>query len=178
MELNGHHVLFKTEHGSNLYGLAHAGSDEDFYTVVSTVRNRRAKYAKQTIVDGIDSMVVDLPTWLNMCVSGVPQALEAMFSQKVIHSEIEPFRAGYVVSYGIAERYLRTIKSFTAEPDYKKNRHGVRLALNLNTALREGRFNPTLSDDEKVFIEELMLTYPDVEQLQQVATGLALDLDR
>lgn len=63
-------ILFKTIHGSRLYGLNHAESDEDFYTVVSRPRGRKYNWAKQSIVDGLDSVVIDFPTWLRLCEKG------------------------------------------------------------------------------------------------------------
>lgn len=76
-------TLFKTVHGSRLYGLSHANSDEDYYTVVTKRpsdtrfgRQTRARYAKQKINGNEDSMVVDFGTWVEQCRSGVPQALE------------------------------------------------------------------------------------------------------
>lgn len=158
-------TLFKTVHGSRLYGLAHAGSDEDFYTVVTKKpadtrigRQTRARYAKQKITGDEDSMVVDFGTWVEMCRAGVPQALEAMFSQMPIGDDrIADFRAGFRVGTEIYERYYRTIKSFALQEDegIKKRRHALRLALNLNEMARTGRFNPTLSAEDARYITSM-----------------------
>jgi predicted nucleotidyltransferase len=154
-------VLFKTIHGSRLYGLSHAGSDNDYYTVVtkksySGKGQGKARYAKQTIVDSEDSMVVDFGTWVEMCKSGVPQALEAMFSPLALHDDIADFRTSFRVGTGVYERYFRTIKSFAlAEDDtIKKRRHALRLALNLAEIGRTGRFNPTLSAADAAYITD------------------------
>lgn len=147
-------VLFKTVHGSRLYGLAHKDSDHDFYTVVSKVKRVKAKYAKQTIHDGVDSMVVDFGTWLMQVENGVPQACEAMFSQMPLVDNLPGFRQGYRLGTEVYARYLRTIKSFALneEEDYdfafKKRRHALRLACNLNDIGRYGRFNPTLDEND------------------------------
>lgn len=139
-------VLFKTPHGSHLYGLNHEGSDEDFYTVVAPVKRRKYKYSKQTIHDGVDSVVVDLGTWLRLCEKGVPQALEAMFSTAPIVDEIAELRASYVAgSVPVRETYARTITNFVMSDEFKRRRHAVRLAFNLNDLLRYGKFNPCLS---------------------------------
>lgn len=150
-------TLFKTVHGSRLYGLAHAGSDEDFYTVVTkqpyTGRGQgKARYAKQTIVGEEDMMLLDFGTWLEQCRSGVPQALEAMFSQQASEDSIAPFRAGYRAGTEVYARYFRTIKSFALQEEFKKKRHALRLALNLNEMARTGRFNPTLSPEDAAYI--------------------------
>lgn len=149
-------VLFKTVHGSRLYGLAHAGSDEDFYTVIAKPqrdtrfgKQTKARYAKQTILDGEDSVVVDFGTWVEQCKSGVPQALEAMFSDMAVVDNIAEFRKSFRAGSGVADRYFRTIKSFSySDRDpFKRKRHALRLALNLNELGQTGRFNPTLSPE-------------------------------
>ena len=155
-------VLFKTVHGSRLYGLAHAGSDEDFYTVVTKKqtdtrfgKQTRARYAKQKIDGNEDSMVVDFGTWVEMCRSGVPQALEAMFSQMPVGDDrIASFRRSFRAGPEAWERYYRTIKSFALQDDdtIKKRRHALRLALNLNEMARTGRFNPTLSEEDARYV--------------------------
>lgn len=157
-------VLFKTVHGSRLYGLAHAGSDEDFYTVVTKKpvdirynRQERIKYAKQKITGDEDSMVVDFGTWVEMCKNGVPQALEAMFSEMAMEDRIKEFRESFVCGTQVYERYFRTIKSFALAEDegIKKRRHALRLALNLKELTERGRFNPTLSPEDVSWITDM-----------------------
>lgn len=166
-------VLFKTVHGSHLYGLAHDESDNDFYTVLDKVKNAKARYAKQTIVDGEDSMVVDFGTWLGMCVNGVPQALEAMFSDSPLVDDISHFRRGFRVGTGAWERYLRTITSFTLTQDHKRKRHGLRLALNMYDFTRTGRFNPRLSPNEIDFVTDY--AHKDTDVVYGMAMNIALD---
>lgn len=167
-------ILFKTVHGSHLYGLAHEGSDNDFYTVLDKQKNARAKYARQKIYsDGTDSMVVDFGTWLMQCESGVPQALEAMFSQSAMIDEIPEFRAGYQVRTSAAPRYLRTITSFCYTQDFKRKRHGLRLALNMYDFSHTGRFNPLLSDNEADFVTEN--AKKDCDAVYALAMSIALD---
>lgn len=152
-------MLFKTVHGSRLYGLHHAGSDEDFYTVYTKVptlgKQVKSKYSKQTIVDGVDTMALDLGTWLGQCQMGVPQALEAMFSELPIMDDISHLRRSYrATGAEVQARYLRTIKSFCLAEEFKKKRHGLRLALNLQELMRTGRFNPTLSPVDIEFVSD------------------------
>lgn len=144
-------TLFKTLHGSHLYGLATPSSDTDYFTVVtkndSTTAHTRKRYARQSIVDGIDSTVVDLGTFLIGCEKGVPQFLEAMFSPEAIGDDnITDLRAGYRVGSGVYDTYLRTMKSFAMSDTYKTKRHALRLALNMWEMRATGRFNPRLSD--------------------------------
>lgn len=145
-------LLFKTVHGSRLYRLAHENSDLDYYQVVETKRNRKARYAKQSIIDGVDTTTVDFGTWVNMCQSGVPQACEAMFSSMAVVDEISEFRNAFRIGPGVRDKYFRTIDNFLTEPDFKRNRHALRLTLNLRDALRYGRFNPTLSARAAVWV--------------------------
>ena len=167
-------MLFKTVHGSHLYGLSHKASDEDFYVVVNTRRNRKAKYARQNISDGVDTTTVDLGTWVNMCVSGVPQAMEAMFSQMPVFEAdgVAEFRNAFRWGDACADRYWRTIDNFLAEKDFKKNRHGLRLALNMRDGGRYGRFNPTLNPNDA-----LLITYYskhlELEELRDKAFSMA-----
>lgn len=173
-------VLFKTVHGSRLYGLVHENSDEDFYTVVTKRnadhrygRQERARYAKQTIVGDEDTMLVDFGTWVEMCKSGVPQALEAMFSEMAVEDKIAEFREGFRAGTGVVDRYLRTIKSFAySEVDpFKRKRHALRLALNLNELLKTGRFNPTLSPVQANVISNM--AHRDADEVYAIALFLA-----
>lgn len=146
-------ILFRTIHGSKLYNLDHKDSDTDYYTVIPTRPRRRKKYAKQTIKDGLDSMVIDLSTFRVYCDMGVPQALEALFSPVPEVDHIDDFRNSYRIDTGaVVERYRRTIKSFSNGEDFKKRRHALRLALNLTEAVETGRFNPRLSPADVVFV--------------------------
>lgn len=148
-------MLFKTIHGSHLYGLAHEHSDLDFFTVVYKVKTNKKKYARQSIVDGVDTTTLDLGTWLHYCEMGVPQALEAMFSQKAVYDDLGPLRTQYRAGTQTWSRYLRTIKSFAMEDDFKHKRHALRLALNLHDLMRTGRFNPTLTGEQVVKINQI-----------------------
>jgi len=166
-------VLFKTIHGSHLYGLSHAESDEDFYTVVDKVKTKRAKWAKQKIVGTEDTMMLDFGTWVGQCQLGVPQALEAMFSQMALVDELAEFRAAFRVSTGASERYLRTITNFCMTQDPKRKRHGLRLALNMYDFQEHGRFNPTLTPNEADWATEV--AKKDCDTVYATAKSVALD---
>jgi hypothetical protein len=173
-------VLFKTKHGSLLYGLAHADSDEDWFTVVTkkdgTTNHTRKRYATHVIVDGQDSVVVDFGTWLVGCVSGVPQFCEAMMSQEPVVDKIAEFRANYVFGAGVYEKYMRTIKSFALSEDegIKKRRHALRLALNLQSIGRYGKFNPRLSQSDIDYITRM--AHKSHEDVYGLAMCLAYDV--
>lgn len=153
-------TLFRTIHGSHLYGLAHEGSDEDYYEVVADNPTVQTRYSRQTIRDGIDTTLVDLSTWLHYVDMGVPQACEAMFSTKADIDLLGDLRASYRLTSQSWDRYLRTALSFVANiEDFKRVRHGVRLALNLYSIRERGRFDPTLTPGE-------------IERINQVAANI------
>lgn len=168
-------ILFRTIHGSRLYGMDHIGSDWDYYTVVDKVKNPRPKYASQTIVDNQDSMVVDFGTWVDMCKSGVPQAVEAMFSDMATVDRITEFRTSFYVGPTAHERYLRTIRSFaySDKDTFKRKRHALRLAYNFVDLKRYGRFNPTLAKDR--FEEISKKAQQDKDSVYGFAMALAED---
>lgn len=139
--------LLKTIHGSTLYGLNHSASDEDYYVVVPS-RSIGRKVRRQSIVDDIDTVVVDFKTFTRMAEEGAPQALEAMFSRETVSEYFEPYRTKYYASSSdVVHRYLRTMKAFVLKDEdsvFKKRRHALRLAYNLEELLYTGRFNPKL----------------------------------
>lgn len=166
-------MLFKTVHGSHLYNLAHEGSDHDYFTVRANRPKKRARYAKQKIHDSEDTLVMDFSTWLQSCVKGVPQALEAMFSEMALYDDIKEFREGYRVGTQVYETYLRTITNFVHAQDHKRKRHALRLAFNLYDLRRYGRFNPTLSNNLVDFITDV--AHKDTDAVYAYAMNIALD---
>lgn len=150
--------LLRTVHGSHLYGLNHAGSDLDYFMVYE------GKFkTEQTIVDGLDSVVMSLDSFLLRASSGSPQSLEAMFSRKAEVDALE-LREGFRVDSALARQvYSRTIRAF-AHGDLKRQRHAIRLTLNLNDLVESGRFDPALSDEQRAFVLDLSdeLEYDDL----------------
>lgn len=145
-------VLLRTVSGSHLYGLAHAGSDLDYYEVVDTNPTVRRSYSRQTIADGIDTTTVALSTWLRQVDAGVPQACEAMMAPSPEIDLMPHLRNSFVFGSAVWSRYLQTIKSHayvdvgTPEHILKRKRHALRYAWNLKEMRHTGRFNPTLSE--------------------------------
>lgn len=168
-------VLFKTIHGSRLYGLHHDASDHDYYTVVTKLPQQRARYARQHIGPDGDSVTVDIGTWLMQCEKGVPQALEAMFSRQPIVDNIEALRAGYRVGTGVLDTYLRTIDSFARANDAKRRRHAVRLAINCAQLRACGRMDPTLDQELRDYVHRLERVYPG-ETLGELARQIAFEV--
>jgi len=169
-------LIFKTPHGSHLYGLNHADSDEDFYSVyrreVKRTNHTRYKWAKQSIVDGVDTVRVDFGTWVRWCDKGVPQALEAMFSPVPIVDEISAYRAAYRVGItNMRDTYYRTMDNFVQEGSIKRKRHALRLFLNLRQANRYGRFNPRLTARQKFWVEQVAQRFDDETVLRLVLSN-------
>lgn len=137
--------VFRTVHGSYLYGLAHSGSDRDTFIVTFEDSGR----ARQSITGDDDTVRVGWRTFLSLAASGSHQSCEALFStQKEWTPEglaLLPLIEGMRVTGGeVAYKYERTIRKF-AHGDFKKRRHAARLSLNLIGLRTQGRFDPTLS---------------------------------
>ena len=141
-----------TPHGSHLYGLAHAGSDNDTFEVWLGRRTR------QSMQGADDVLRVSYDDFLKGVAKGVPQFLEALYSpyktvDRLDHLSLHP-------SYWTTvNTYLRTIKSFwrddpTAPRDFKLRRHSARLALNLQEFMEKGYFNPVLDATGREWCEQ------------------------
>lgn len=141
-------LLLRTMHVSWLYNLNHAGSDMDFYEVYSG-KGR----AKQTIVDGIDTVRISYDYFMHQCQKGVPQALEALYSQEKTVDKI-PFitKSFNPTNTEVYKTYVRTIKNFWAHSDLKRKRHAIRLSINLSDIKQYGKFNPSTSLIERSYI--------------------------
>ena len=149
----GKKIVFKTVHGSRLYGLSHKDSDEDYYVVTDDADGKLRPL--QTIVDGIDTMRLSFSAFEKMAIKGVPQVLEAMFSKLTTGDPIEAYRKGYRASDPqVVDTYMRTIKNFALSEHFKRRRHAIRLVMNLNDILRTERFDPTLTPEEAILITQ------------------------
>lgn len=184
--------VLTTLHGSRLYGLHHANSDNDTYTVyVGASRN----FAKQSVNGSEDVTRLGLDSFISQVFRGVPQALEALFSPYAeFHPSYEAFFKSYRVGASeMAMRYRRTVQNFCFEPlvkdedgntdeslprvahaDFKRRRHGFRLALNLSEGLREGRFHPVLTEPQKAFVNANAEVTDDYEERVLQVLGTAL----
>lgn len=152
-------VLLETIHGSKLYGLNHANSDDDSYIVTPTVRTKKALNAKHKIDGNLDVVTVDFASFVQMSENGVPQALETMFSRKTESPFFEDYRTSWFASDPrVIDRYVRTIHRFSMDDSDKQEkyrRHALRLSLNLDQLVYTGRFNPTLSENDVRLVKRL-----------------------
>lgn len=146
-------------HGSRLYGLAHENSDIDLYNIYAfNYKNYRPrKQSSQTITDKKDINCISLDKFNLLVFKGVPQALEALFSPPEFWLEYD--KKWVEISDGlqlqinnhmstILDTYRRTIINFMQKDDFKKNRHGFRLLINMSNLKLSKRFNPCLAANQ------------------------------
>lgn len=160
-------LIFETIHGSHLYNLAHEGSDRDMYYVFSDSRR-----ARQSVHGDDDVVRVGWDDFLDKALSGSHQSLEALFSPvKVWHDErYRPYIENIIVPAGpVRGKYMRTIKKF-AYSDFKRRRHALRLALNLQELTVHGRFNPQLDPMTADIISTIADAY-EGDRLYDYAVG-------
>jgi hypothetical protein len=144
-------VLFSTPHGSHLYGMAHAGSDRDIFTVTAST----SRTARQTISGGDDVTEMGFAIFAEYAKLGSLQSLEAMFSPMATVDAFPAFRASfYADGTRVMDRYVKKVRQFAREPKFKSRRHALRLLLNLRDLQRYGRFDPRLSERQIEMITE------------------------
>lgn len=162
--------LFRTEHGSHLYGLANENSDRDIFIVTSN----RGRHAHQSVNGDDDVVTVGMTTFLRRCMEGSHQSCEALFSGRKLYSEeglkYKPmFESMQVTGKDVFAKYERTIRKF-AFGDFKRRRHAGRLKLNLNDLRDYGRFDPTLTDREIALVNR-MARFEGEELLNALGMG-------
>lgn len=137
-------IIFETIHGSHLYGLNHAGSDKDLFTVFDGKKPK----ASHKITNELDHVRVGVFRFLDLAYSGAHQSVEALFSP---YKEWTDERWRYMlenvrITDGAAfNKYERTIRSF-CYGDFKRRRHAVRLTWGLHQLRESGTLNPVLTE--------------------------------
>ena len=148
-------LLFRTVHGSRLYGTNHENSDWDYWEVYSNKVPSPAKWIKQKIEGKDDRVRLNLSTFTLYAYRSSHQVLEAMFSDRAEVDELTAFRNSFRLNtYTFVPLYKRTIKSFVFNEDRKSKMHAARLCFNLMDGLEYGRFNPTMSGRRLRFLQE------------------------
>lgn len=166
-------TLLETIHGSRLYGLNHATSDQDYYKVVTFLEGTRRKGQSLSVTGG-DLFVVPLSRFVEQAGEGVHQALEAMYSPFAPASPLDAFRSSFQPDMrSVRRNYSSAINGALKQNTLKRRKHAVRLALNLMTLLERGRFNPHLSDGQIELVHELA-EEPNLSQ--RLATMLPFDV--
>jgi hypothetical protein len=147
-------ILLNTIFGSHLYGLSHADSDIDYYTVTTTPYSKGV----QTIAGEHDDFVVPFARFVTMINAAIPQSLEALYSPLADPSPLDGYRFGYRVDTTQAvAKFGGAMTQLFMEGTFKKRRHGYRLLLHLNDILTYGHFNPVLTDSRKELLGTLSM---------------------
>jgi predicted nucleotidyltransferase len=150
-------MLLRTVHGSYLYGLNTPTSDRDFYEIYDYPWQRyRPRKQNQQVIDKYhhDTTTISLERFTDLCIKGVPQSIEVLFSDSSKWSyndhswyHIKDTIKDLVCSNipGVLETYRRTAWNFFEKDDFKKNRHALRLCANAKDLKTKGSFDPTLT---------------------------------
>ena len=146
-------LLFKTVHGSHLYGLAHELSDLDTFEVHGYDKMR----SRHKVAGGLDVTRHSYERFMSLCSSGSPQNLEALYSYRAEVDNLPFNRFNFRPDLRLTrETYHRTVKNFWLrgweESDFKLRRHALRLYLNYRTFEVRGWFNPTLETNQILFV--------------------------
>lgn len=153
-------TLVRVIHGSHLYGLNTLNSDLDYYLVYEFPwkNYRPKKQIDQKINDNEDITTASFDRFCNLCVKGVPQSLETLFSDssKWLQYHESWYDKSTQIKHelqshmsAILETYKRTSWNFFEKDNFKKNRHALRLCLNANDLKEKGVFNPTLDPNAR-----------------------------
>lgn len=157
--------IFRTVHGSYLYGLDISSSDYDVYVVyedspLGNPSKLKHQMGKEDIVSG------NLSTFLNRAQSGSHQAVEALFSPKKVWGPGQEEKWGPLFSSfrisgkEVFAKYERTILKF-CYGDFKRRRHAVRLGFALEELRTTGRTWPELSVEQIAVANSLALHLRD-----------------
>lgn len=148
-------LIFRTEHGSHLYGFAHEGSDYDIYEVYEG----KGRSLKQSTDGELDIVRGDLEAFLIRAASGSHQSAEAIFSPVKdwapgMEEKWGPMLKNFRIAGEAYSKYERTIKKFCFG-DFKRRRHACRLAINLweMRVSGSGRFNPRLHPVDRILCD-------------------------
>lgn len=166
-------IIFTTPHGSQLYGLAHAGSDHDRFTVFADKRR-----ARQHTNGDDDHVTMGLDSFLGLAYSGSHQSVEALFSNQKEWGPAGEMYAPMLNNIRIAgpevmRKYARTIKAF-CYGDFKRRRHAVRLTFNRNELSHTGTIERvTLTENRAAMATKLAEQYEGDDLLMLLLTPIS-----
>lgn len=163
-------LIFRTQHGSHLYGFEHADSDEDWYEVYEGKGRKLTQHTDGTL----DVVKGDLEAFLIRAASGSHQSAEAIFSKSKawapgMEEKWGPLLANFRIAGEAYSKYERTIKKF-CYGDFKRRRHACRLAINLweMRVSGSGRFNPRIHPVDRTLCEGYARAFEGDELLAQL----------
>lgn len=161
-------VIFETIHGSRLYGLDHANSDNDLFTVYDGKKPK----ASHKITNELDHVRVGVFRFLDLAYSGAHQSVEALSSPYKVWTDerwrymLENVR---ITSGDAFNKYERTIRSF-CYGDFKRRRHAVRLNWGLQDLRESGTLNPVLNRFQ-VNVANGLAEHVTNEELEELLLG-------
>lgn len=154
-------LVFRTVHGSHLYGLATENSDLDTYEVYDVPGTSLRQFFRET---GEDVVQGGIWAFIERAKTGSHQSCEALFSTKKEWTDYGYAKYGamvenLVVTGGeVFQKYERTIRKFSYG-DFKRRRHAVRLYFHLHELRKHGRFNPTMNGIQITLANKLAELY-------------------
>lgn len=175
------YTVLKSLHGSHLYGLARSDSDIDYYEIYDYLnqRYRPKRQSSQTIVDAVDSMRISLERFESLCLKGVPQALETLFSPSEawtyvddkwhdISTQIKSNLRNHMPE--IMKTYRRTALNFfdSKKDQVKKRRHAFRLLLNIQELKTSGQMQSRLNEDQIALVDYLNTCFGSEEKFKDM----------
>lgn len=168
-------LIFRTVHGSRLYGTDHADSDNDVFEVYEDDLPNLHHSTDGTL----DVTSGGISTVLFRAMEGSHQSVEALFSPVKewapgMEDRWGPIIKGVRVLGDAKQKYGRTIHKFSNSESVKMRRHSVRLAINLYDLERfDGVFNPQMSNLDVQASELLANQYQGDKLLEAVAEFIA-----
>lgn len=138
-------------------------SDEDYYVVTEHGPAKQKIYITE---DGqtADFFVIGLDSFLQKVEKGTHQAVEALHSREAKYKDgwEHFFKSMRTYSPLIEETYDRTIRHLAYGDTYKKRRHAGRLMFNLIDLREYGKFDPRMTEVQRIVIEHLAILEDDV----------------
>ena len=155
-------IALATQHGSKLYGMDNAGSDDDWYLVLDDSMSSRRALSKQRKSGDDDRMLISMQQFIELIAEGSHQALEAKFSPFAYKAPV-PYEAminkTIPSNVGVGHKYRSAAKSFMAsgieENSEKKIKHSVRLSADYGDYLAQDKIQPLKTPNQRRIIEQI-----------------------
>lgn len=160
-------IVFTTVHGSRLYGLNHADSDDDSMIVYND--KRKPLHVKRGDLDVIH---VGLPWLLDNAYKGSVQFVEAVFSHDKVWTDPSwrpMFDTMRIPVAAVRETFTRTIRTFVHMDTQKSRQHAVRLGLALHDIrVNDGWYDPKLTERQQFTVRALATLYRGDDLLKAI----------
>lgn len=145
--------IFKTIHGSYLYGTNHPGSDLDIYYVIPNDQKPQKQHTRWNKVTNQNEDIIEvrLDDFVKQLEKGSPQAIEAYWSPLKTWNNDYPEYRDFLENFRLSlprikDTYVRTIKSLSLSGDRKSRLQAVRHTLDYLFMERYGFLDPIHSE--------------------------------